>query len=370
MTFPTLPADGTTPWGNAFRLWASAVESAIDSAANVVRYGAVGDGVTDDTLAVQAAINSLTNGGCVYFPPGVYLLGTITVYGATTLLGAGGWATTLRLKAGANAALIQTPDDGVQRYGLNIRSMGLDGQADVQTSGTTPLINIRGMSEPTLGDLYIRHPRGAAISIGQATAGIYCTVPVLDRIVIRGDDTNSHGPGILFDSGSSDALVSQCDIGFFGAGAGIGFSGHNGATVSNVNVWQCRYGIQWYRSDRTRVVGCLSDYAKYHGFIAQESDELQFDACQAREYGMAAANTYDGFRLEGAAGVPAEEISLTGCRAMSSAGRVGIALQNDLAHVRVVGGSMNGQNVATSVVGAGVTDYRFLAVGGVTDASG
>lgn len=42
---------------------------------NVVDFGAVGDGVTDDTAAIQAAINALPAlGGVVYFPYGNYLI--------------------------------------------------------------------------------------------------------------------------------------------------------------------------------------------------------------------------------------------------------------------------------------------------------
>lgn len=41
---------------------------------NVKLYGAIGDGVTDDSTAVQNAINSVVKlGGYVYFPPGQYL---------------------------------------------------------------------------------------------------------------------------------------------------------------------------------------------------------------------------------------------------------------------------------------------------------
>lgn len=39
-------------------------------------YGAVGDGSTDDAAAIQAAIDALTNGGIVFFPPGIYYCGT------------------------------------------------------------------------------------------------------------------------------------------------------------------------------------------------------------------------------------------------------------------------------------------------------
>jgi hypothetical protein len=46
---------------------------------NIRAFGAVGDGVQDDTGAVQAAVDACTasGGGTVWVPPGVYLLGTI-----------------------------------------------------------------------------------------------------------------------------------------------------------------------------------------------------------------------------------------------------------------------------------------------------
>jgi hypothetical protein len=52
---------------------------------NVKTYGAVGNGITNDTAAIQAAINACgTSGGEVYFPPGTYLISsTLTVGNGT-----------------------------------------------------------------------------------------------------------------------------------------------------------------------------------------------------------------------------------------------------------------------------------------------
>jgi hypothetical protein len=41
---------------------------------NVMNYGAKGDGVTDDTAAIRAAVNAATTGSSVVVPPGTYLM--------------------------------------------------------------------------------------------------------------------------------------------------------------------------------------------------------------------------------------------------------------------------------------------------------
>jgi len=43
-----------------------------NSVVNVKQFGAKGDATTDDRLAIQQAIDTIEEGGCLYFPPGVY----------------------------------------------------------------------------------------------------------------------------------------------------------------------------------------------------------------------------------------------------------------------------------------------------------
>jgi hypothetical protein len=67
--------------------------------ADVRAFGAVGDGVADDTAAIQAAIDSFSSGGgVVYFPKGTYLVtSTLTVsQNRMSLVGDGQWVSVIR----------------------------------------------------------------------------------------------------------------------------------------------------------------------------------------------------------------------------------------------------------------------------------
>ena len=55
------------------------------AAVNVRDFGAIGDGKTDDTMAVQTAINCLPRGGRLYFPKGTYLVAPLCLKSHITL---------------------------------------------------------------------------------------------------------------------------------------------------------------------------------------------------------------------------------------------------------------------------------------------
>ncbi len=58
----------------------STVESKLGNVLSIADYGAVGDGVTDDTTAIQNAVNALVPGDTLEFPSGRYIItGNITV---------------------------------------------------------------------------------------------------------------------------------------------------------------------------------------------------------------------------------------------------------------------------------------------------
>jgi hypothetical protein len=102
---------------------------------DVKTYGALGNGITDDTTAIQSAINAAASGGgsTVFFPPGVYLASQIVLTQGISLVGSGmnaspwGLGTTLQQKAGVNQHfIVSRGEDGYQHWSVisNVRLMG------------------------------------------------------------------------------------------------------------------------------------------------------------------------------------------------------------------------------------------------------
>lgn len=96
-----------------------------DIATNVKKFGAVGDGVTDDTLAIQSAFNASKN---IFFPDGSYVVSnTITIQNNTTVNGVGWQNTYIKSKVIDNKNIFHVvgtsvPGDSFYLKGMTIRN--------------------------------------------------------------------------------------------------------------------------------------------------------------------------------------------------------------------------------------------------------
>jgi hypothetical protein len=77
---------------------------------SVKDFGAVGDGVANDTVAIQAAVNATPSNGTLFFPPGTYRGYILLLRSDICILGAGSAATTIKLPN--NTANITVPKEG------------------------------------------------------------------------------------------------------------------------------------------------------------------------------------------------------------------------------------------------------------------
>jgi hypothetical protein len=131
---------------------------------NVVNFGALGDGTTNDTAAIQAAIDSAESagGGEVEVPPGSYSITQITIPANVQLVGHGQRATEIKSGIANDYAIIAGTASG-QSYGVAIRDLTLR-----LTSNTTLGIALLCTVGAHLENLYLE----GNLHTSQASTGV------------------------------------------------------------------------------------------------------------------------------------------------------------------------------------------------------
>ncbi len=139
-------------------------------------FGAKGDGVTDDTKAIQAAIDSLavtTNpyGGRIYFRNGTYLISnTLYVYRGIQLEGESKIGTTIKCVPTMNSSIFKTksitPYSTTSCHGVRIAHMTLYGTNDATKTLNHGLSLVNGVQHSTFTYLRILYTGGIGIDMG------------------------------------------------------------------------------------------------------------------------------------------------------------------------------------------------------------
>lgn len=198
---------------------------------NVKDLGARGDGVTDDTAAVQAAIDQ---GGVTWFPTGDYSCRTLVMRKASRLAGANsgtytyangayaadylGTASRIVRRAGTNAPLISGPV-GAKR--VILEDLELDGNSPAQTSGAAHVVLLADASgtEDTqwvISRCYI-HGRidPNASSWGSAGSNVYIGAGRMACHIVNSVSNYANVHGLQING--ADTVVHGCIVGDNGA---------------------------------------------------------------------------------------------------------------------------------------------------------
>jgi hypothetical protein len=248
-------------------------------------YGALGDGVQDDTAAILAAYEDAKYGDVVYLPPGVYKISQpidlykrgVTLRGSHSnlMLGPGmvadEWACYLQaaptFTAGAMITIIGEDDgdhpaiNGEQR----IENLMLDG-SKVPTGGLDGIYARGNVQNVVLRDVCIRQMPNNGI----VTASVGTTWPYSWRLHSVMVD-NCHVNGMVFE-GNTDLTLEDCQvIGCWSTGFKLTNCANTIVTHSRAE-WNGNYGFHltggwgnWPGSGSMTLTGCSTDRNGWDG---------------------------------------------------------------------------------------------------------
>jgi len=187
------------------------VEAKLRQYVSVKDFGAVGNGIVDDTAAIQAAVNSVPSlGGQIFFPQGSYLISSTIILPASkniTLLGEGTahvnngfYGSQIKKAASLNGNALEITTNGSIIEKLMIQGVAGNG-------GDGILIKA---SRITLRDVGVYAMGNDGIRIGEDTGGINCNLWYLDNVKSKNNGGHgvhiSEGAGPLADTNAGTLL--------------------------------------------------------------------------------------------------------------------------------------------------------------------
>lgn len=359
-----IEATGTANGGTVIALADGRYARMTNWTGNVRVFGAKGDGATDDTAAIQAAIDAEDY---VYIPAGRYKISAkITLKSFVEVEGAGHEQTQL-FWVGAEGGTMMGMT-GARIYGVKLHRFGLDCDAVADVG-----LDEAWMSNCTFEDVFVRKPgeigfwvhSGLYDGEGYTYVGAPCyynrhiQCRVWAGPSLAADGTTGSGAveltaavsdgevtGITVDiGGTSYTLVDPAYVIIIGDGEGATAeiaSVDGGGTITGINVTSPGSGYTWAvatvaKRDYTKL------YCKYGFLIAENGNGHVFDRCSA------AWATF-GFAFEGGQGSdmidPEDDVAnqntLIGCSSETSC--VGILYNGE--YNTVIGHRMEGGAIA------------------------
>jgi len=277
--------------------------SMIDSAfANVKDFGAVGNGVADDTTAIQAAITSLTStGGTVFFPAGEYKTdGGITLVGNLTLQGETG--TVLK----PTDSVPQWAYRGVSTNNLKVKDLVFEGTGTAFTDGNQRLLQIDSATNVEITGCEFIKSRSIALYL-QSCINVHVSNSNFTRSYYYGGEARDCA-GVTIDS-----CVFE-------------LNGDTGATTTAFG-----RGFVFWRCSNSTTNNCVFNQNTEYGLrlFAQSADvvanrNIAISGCTFRDNGTTAAGKNDLYVYDEPS--LTERVAISGCTFSTRAGNFGAVL--------------------------------------------
>jgi hypothetical protein len=269
---------------------------------NVKHYGAVGDGVTDDTKALLAAVSAANDFGeqfgaaDVFLPGGVYLTSqTLLLHNKCNIIGQGNRLSTLKLKDNSPAGthvIANNNGDNTPNFYNQFRNFGIDGNRTNNPSGGD---GIHGFfNQAQWSSLTIQQCGGTGLRIA-AVVGDSDGPTTLNRIE-HVTSTSSNGEGCYL-TYAADFFITDCWFGGHSSGAALRLDTCANGFIENVLCDDSTYGIQSDWTDNVKISNFTMDNNSTNGMLFARSCQRLHLSNGVITVGSAALNTGNAIKI-------------------------------------------------------------------------
>jgi hypothetical protein len=235
--------------GTGTAQYSRTVQAKLQESVSVKDFGAIGDGVTDDRVAIQAALDASS---AVYFPEGVYAISDQIVLNSSQKLHGDGYASVL-LSTGISKNIIY----GNNVTNVEIASLFLQGNA---TENNTACIRLFYSTYINIHDCYFDghgNTSGNASNIG----GDFCSYVIVDRNIFLGNSGGSQtGADVAFVYYDKQCVVTN-NLSYSNHDSMVSLAGVSVSTEETTHhVVASNIGIR--RDSNTSRSGIVASYGK------------------------------------------------------------------------------------------------------------
>jgi hypothetical protein len=321
---------------------------------NVKDFGAKGNGITDDTAAIQAGINSLgSTGGILFIPKGNYkITNTIVINGSTTIQGDGREATRIVNYSDNNAVQIWGIYNAIKD--LTITANGKSGGSGIFCETVSGGSNSAG----TNIDCIIIENHLYNIRLTKHTSGFICR-----NLVSQNPKDN--GACVLIEEEVVETFFTDCIMSgnAVPGSTGLRIKGGTGNFFTNVDIVRCNNAIEitpinqevlWQWFTNVLADSSLSDGIRIQADEGSAIYSVTFNNC------WAGSNAGTGILLNAVGTGVLDGIEFIGTRVLDN-GYFGFQLAKGK-NVSILGGTISGNTNNGVHINAGVSEFKIECV--------